>query len=155
MSAFRSAFETYGRADLQLRDQPPEVDELIASLTAAASLWTPGAIFVPRLLWITPATDATAAREDYAHFAQISYALICAVVLITTAMFVPLAFGHFALCRRQVELAEQDVRRHRRNLPRRKLRAKEELVRRCRCAKLTRRLFRWRARLGSSRSRWP
>ena len=51
-------------------------------------------------------------------------------MLATTALFVPIAIGHFALCRRQVEQAEIDARRHRRNLPQRKRRAKEKLVRR-------------------------
>ena len=110
---------------------------------------------MPQLVWLTLATDAAVAQDDYAHIAQISYALICGVVLITTALFMPVAYGHLALCRRQVELAEQDVRRHRRNLPQRKLRAKEQLVRGCRTVKLTCRPHRWRARLGCSRSRWP
>ena len=60
---------------------------------------------------------------------QIAYAIICAVVVVVMAIFLPLAAGHFSLARRQIEQAQADAIRHRRNLPQRKRRAKEELVR--------------------------
>ena len=130
-------------------------DELIASLRARGRLWTPGAIFAPQLAWLTLGIDVAAEQDLFAHLAQVRGcrviradaaggpcvrpahvvdmsdrpSIVCAVVLTTTSLFIPVAVGHFALSRRQVEQAKLDARRHHRNLPQRQRRAKEELVR--------------------------
>jgi len=130
-------------------------DELIASLRTRGRLWTPGAIFAPQLAWLTLGMDIAAEQDTFGHLAQVRgpgvvrsdaaggarmrpartldmsdcASIVCAVVLTTTALFMPVAIGHFALSRRQVEQAKLDARRHHRNLPQRQRRAKEELVR--------------------------